>query len=103
MINYCVAIKRVRSELSIKQSELAKKTGLSASYLSLVENGKAVPSLTALKEIADAMDIPYELLAWEAIEPPENLTTDQTRTIHLAKSVTSDFLLSLKQRRKQRK
>jgi transcriptional regulator with XRE-family HTH domain len=103
MINYGVAIKRVRSELGLKQSELAKKTGLSASYLSLVENGKAVPSLAALKDIAEAMDIPYELLAWEAIEPPESLTTDQIRTIHLAKSVTSDFLLSLKRRREQKK
>ena len=99
MINYGVAIKRIRSELGIKQMDIAAKTGLSASYLSLVENGKSVPSLSTLKQIADAMDLPYELLAWEAIEPPEDLNTEQKRALFLARSVTNDFLQNLKSRR----
>ena len=99
MIDYGTAIKRVRSELSINQIEIAKKTGLSASYLSLVENGKAVPSLAALKDIANAMDIPYELLAWEAIEPPDNLNIEQKQIMFLARSVTNDILQSIKNQR----
>jgi transcriptional regulator with XRE-family HTH domain len=103
MINYGVAIRRVRSELGIKQTEIARKTGLTASFLSLVENGKAVPSLSTLKDIAEAMDIPYELLAWEAIDPPESLNIEQKQTIFLAKSVTSDFVRNLKNRRDKSK
>jgi transcriptional regulator with XRE-family HTH domain len=99
MIDYGAAIKRIRSELSMKQTEIAKKTGLSASYLSLVENGKAVPSLAALKDIANAMDIPYELLAWEAIDPPDNLNIEQKQIMFLARSVTNDILQSIKNQR----
>ncbi len=103
MINYGVAIRRVRSELGIKQTEIARKTGLTASFLSLVENGKAMPSMSTLKDIATAMDVPYELLAWEAIDPPESLNIEQKKTIFLAKSVTSDFLRNLRSRRKNSK
>ncbi len=96
MINYGAAIKRIRSELGIKQTEIASKTGFSASYLSLVENGKAVPSLSALKQIADVMRVPYELVVWEAIEPPEELTPEQKQTLFLARSITNDYLQNLK-------
>ncbi len=96
MINYGAAIKRIRSELGIKQTEIASKTGLSASYLSLVENGKAVPSLSVLKQVAEAMRVPYELVAWEAIELPEELKPEQRQAFFLARSITHDYLQSLK-------
>ncbi len=96
MINYGTAIKRIRLELGIKQTDIADKTGISASYLSLVENGKATPSMSVLKQIAEAMGIPYEIIAWEAIEPPEELRPEQRQAFLLARAVINDYLQSLK-------
>lgn len=98
MINYGAAIKRIRLELGIKQTDIAEKTGISTSYLSLVENGKAVPSLSVLKQVAEAMKIPYEIIAWEAIDPPDNLKQEQRQVFLLAKAIIKDYLQSLKKK-----
>lgn len=96
MINYGNAIKRIRIELGIKQKEIAERTGLSVTYLSLVENNKANPSMDTLNEIADAMDIPLEILIWDAIDLPEILSQEQKKAFILAKGITSDIIQNIK-------
>ena len=46
-------IRETRNELGITQEELAKKTGISQSSISRIENGSSVPSLSTLKKIGD--------------------------------------------------
>ena len=41
-------------------SELAEKVGISSSYLCQIENGKAMPALSTLKNIAAALDVRTE-------------------------------------------
>jgi transcriptional regulator with XRE-family HTH domain len=48
-----VNIKRLREERKITLRTLARSTGISASFLSQIETGKAAPSLDTLKNIAD--------------------------------------------------
>ncbi len=65
---------RVASEL--KQSSLAKDLGITANYLSLVENGKKEPSLTFLKKFSQRLDVPLGYFLWTALEngnSPEEL------------------------------
>jgi len=51
-------IAEIRKKKGLLLKELAGKTGLSSSYLSLLERGKIVPSLKALEKIAQALDVP---------------------------------------------
>ena len=46
----------------IKLNELAKKVGISASYLSQIENGKRNPTIDKLKLIAATLEVAPELL-----------------------------------------
>ncbi|MBN1586734.1 MAG: helix-turn-helix transcriptional regulator [Candidatus Omnitrophica bacterium] len=48
-----IQMKRLRRERQITLRELAHKVGVSASFLSQVEQGKTSPSLVTLKKVAD--------------------------------------------------
>ena len=50
-------IKRVREEKGITLRELAKQLDVSASFLSQIETGKAFPSLSSLKNLANSLQV----------------------------------------------
>jgi transcriptional regulator with XRE-family HTH domain len=50
-----INIKRCREEQSLTLRALAKVSGITASFLSQVESGKASPSLATLKAVADSL------------------------------------------------
>lgn len=51
-------IKLIRKSKKIKQSDLAKSSGISRAYLSELENGKKTnPSTDVLMRIANALDV----------------------------------------------
>ncbi|MDD3088363.1 MAG: XRE family transcriptional regulator [Candidatus Omnitrophica bacterium] len=66
-----VNIKRAREEIGLTLRGLAEKLGMSASFLSQVENGKASPSLSSLKNISDALNITVSKLI-EGGQPVED-------------------------------
>ena len=51
-----------REHKGMKLNELARKAGVSPSYLSQIENGKRNPSVESIKAIAAALDIAPEIL-----------------------------------------
>jgi len=55
-------IRAWREYKKIKLNELAQKIGISASYLSQIENGKRNPTIDTLKLIATALRVDTELL-----------------------------------------
>lgn len=56
-------IKNMRNKQSLSQEELAKRTGLDRTYISLLERGKKNPSLLTILKICKAFDIhPSELM-----------------------------------------
>ena len=57
-----IKLSRIRRELN--QSELAKKAGISVSYLSLLERGKRDPSFSTVEGIANALEIPVSILVF---------------------------------------
>ncbi len=57
------ALKAARERASVTQAALADLTGLTVSYLSMLENGKRGPTLDTVDEIAAALEIsPRDLL-----------------------------------------
>jgi transcriptional regulator with XRE-family HTH domain len=50
-------LKDVRTEKQITQEELAKMTGLSASFISSLERGIDAPSFATLENIAEALGV----------------------------------------------
>ena len=53
-----------RSKSKITQWEVARRTGISQSQISLYERGFRTPSAKAKKKIADALGLPMEAIEW---------------------------------------
>ena len=72
------AVKRLREEQGITLRELSKDVGVSPSFLSQVEQGKASPSLATLKSIADALQTTVgNLIGDNATQSSEKLVTKE--------------------------
>lgn len=50
-------LKRLRNKSGITQEQLAQKTGLSATFIGLLETAKRRPSLKTLQKIASALKV----------------------------------------------
>ena len=59
---YGKAIRFVRSARGLTQRELAQKTGLDSSFVSLIEAGKREASLATIEKIATGLKVPMHLL-----------------------------------------
>ncbi|MCS6906398.1 MAG: XRE family transcriptional regulator [Anaerolineales bacterium] len=59
-------LRKRRKELNFTLRDLAKKTDLTAAFLSQLENNKSEPSLKSLQRIADALCIPIMYFLSEA-------------------------------------
>lgn len=49
--------KQIRKRMNVTQEELAKRTNISRSYLSDIENGNKNPSIQTVKKLADKLGI----------------------------------------------
>jgi len=67
-MNLGKAIKLIRTQRALSQSDLAELTGLSVSYLSLIERNKRDPTLSTICNIASKLYIPVSLLMFLADE-----------------------------------
>lgn len=64
------SVKNQREKLGLSLREVARKANVSASFLSQIENSKALPSLSAAKKIADALNTTVGFLIGEEISVP---------------------------------
>ena len=65
------AIKVCRAHSGLTQARLAKRAGISLSYLSLLENGKRDATFSTLESIAEGLKIPLNLLFFLASDSEE--------------------------------
>lgn len=70
-----VNIRRLREEKETTLREMAKDVGVSPSFLSQVEKGKASPSLTTLKSIADVLGTTIGNLVGEDVNQKDKIVT----------------------------
>ena len=55
-------IKKYRLANGLRQEDLALKSGLTANYISLVERGRKIPSLSSFIAILNALDISADVI-----------------------------------------
>ena len=70
-MNIGQAIQLARSKRKLSQTALARRAGISVSYLSLLERGRRDPPLSTLKKIAAALVMPLEILFFLGAEDGE--------------------------------
>lgn len=65
------AIQLARTKRRLSQAELAKRAGISVSYLSMLERSKRDPPLSTLGKVAAALGLPLEILFFLGAETGE--------------------------------
>jgi transcriptional regulator with XRE-family HTH domain len=78
-------IKEIREKKNMTLRHLANLVNTSASFLSQVETGKALPSLSTLKRLADSLDTTIGMLADD-----ENDTDKQSVVLHRENRIRID-------------
>ncbi len=66
-------VRDLRNTLSFTQEELATKTGISVSFLSMIERGERRPTLKTLVVISEAMGVTLSQFFSEVKVPQENI------------------------------
>jgi transcriptional regulator with XRE-family HTH domain len=67
-MDYGKALRISRAIAGLQQKELADRTNLDASYISMIEMGKRKPSLKAARLLSSALGIPTHLFTLLATE-----------------------------------
>jgi XRE family transcriptional regulator, regulator of sulfur utilization len=75
------SIKLFRVHANMKQKELAHKLEINESYLSLLESEKKEPSLSLLRKIAGALDVPIAMFFWENNEQNSENPLERLKSI----------------------
>jgi len=67
-MNYGKALRIARAVSGLQQQELARRAGLNASHISLIEKGLRNPSVEAIEKLSEALGIPESLFTLLAAE-----------------------------------
>lgn len=62
-------IKSVRAQRGLSQEQMATDLGVTANYISLIENSKKKPGMKFLEDVASKYDVPLVLLAKDILVP----------------------------------
>lgn len=86
-------LRSIRKKKQISLQEIASNVGISKSFLSQIENGKAWPSIATLKEITGYLDISISsLLEEEQQGDIELVSRDKRKKIKYSHGVTMELL-----------
>src|SRR5271166_5606222 len=66
-------VREARASRGMTRKILARDSGVSERYLAQLESGQGNVSILLLRDIAQALDIPLEILLLEGPEPPVDL------------------------------
>lgn len=64
-------LRALREQKNLSQGHIEKRTGLLRCYVSRVENGHTVPSVSTLEKWARALEVPLYHIFYEGENPPE--------------------------------
>ena len=85
-MNVGQAIKMCRSRRGLSQEKLAQRAACSVSYLSLLENNQRDPTLSTLKKIAIALNVPIGILFFLAADRDDISGMDKELAGQLART-----------------
>lgn len=66
-MNLGPAIRSIRKDKGFTQAELARGSGITQTYLSLLESGSKEPSLTTLRAICKVLQMPIPFILFKAL------------------------------------
>ncbi|NPV71988.1 MAG: cupin domain-containing protein [Firmicutes bacterium] len=92
MLGGSIRAKRLEKELSLR--DVAQKTGLTASFLSQVERDLAEPSITSLRKIAEALEVPIFYFLMDADDQSPVVRRNSRKVLRLPESRLTYELLS---------
>ncbi len=95
MITWGKTIKKFRKKLLLTQEGLARRVGVTPTYISALEHNRKEPSFALVKAVSRVFGIPQEILYWDAITFPKHLTPSRTNAFRLAKSLTNSVYRQL--------
>lgn len=84
-------IKLLRVWTGLKQKELAENLGVSATYLSALENDKREPSLSLLKGLSQQLNVPVGLLLVESMDDFRNMSPSERAKYDKLKDLLLDI------------
>ena len=87
MLELGKAIRIVREAKGMRLGALAERAGVSVPFLSLVENGDRQPSLAVLRQLAEGLGIPPEVLIMVAQPTSGHLESKDRTTQSLIESI----------------
>jgi transcriptional regulator with XRE-family HTH domain len=87
-------IRKIRVDRNMSLRELAEKTGLTPSFLSQVERDLTEPSITSLRKISAALDVPIFYFLLESSEMSPVVRKDERKVLKLPQSNLAYELLS---------
>ena len=86
-MNYGKAVRIARAATNLQQKEVAKRSKLDSSYVSLIESGKRTPSKEAIESLSEAFQIPQQLFELLASEPDDINTVQPAQMDELAREL----------------
>lgn len=81
-------IRNYRRKAGYNQNTLAKKTGLFPDYIGQIERGESKASLRSIFKIANALEIPLEVLFENIIQNENDVETLSSEAYELIDSLT---------------
>lgn len=88
-------VKTLRKRKGMTLKMLGKKVGCTDAYLSQIETGKAVPSITILQKLADVLEADVKSLLSDAkeIEPIVMRKNERVRILYPESNVSAELLV----------
>lgn len=94
-MDYSKALKVARAIAGLQQKELAERSGLDPSHISLMEKGRRKPSVEAITKLCNALHIPDHLFTLLAAEPQDLIHVSPEELSRISGSLTQ-FLVGSK-------
>jgi transcriptional regulator with XRE-family HTH domain len=90
-------VRALRESLSMNQDELARKCGISAGFVSLLERGERTPSYETLVQIARSLEVPVQELfrdgpSLDAADPSHGRLLEFAKKAHLSRAQVDRFI-----------
>ncbi len=91
-MNFGDAIKKARVNKNLTQKDLADKLNVTITHISYIENNRRNPSSEFLSRLCKILNVPKEVLLWDAIVPDDlPITPEQFDIVISAKKIVGAF------------
>lgn len=88
-------IKKYREARKLTQPNLSQLINVTPTYLSAVENNRKEPSIKLISDISRVLNVPKEMLFWEAITINDKMNDKDKKIVNAAKNIVNNFYFEI--------